>query len=79
MKAEEEKKDSQKEASQASTTAEPKDTKVPSKTSSTNPEHDLDVFLLGDLGSDDEASGMLFSSLDLSQPISLYLFSTSCI
>ncbi|KAL5669070.1 hypothetical protein ACJX0J_021291, partial [Zea mays] len=56
VKAEEEKKDSQKEASQASTTAEPKDTKVPSKTSSTNPEHDLDVFLLGDLGSDDEAS-----------------------
>ncbi|WVZ73868.1 hypothetical protein U9M48_022126 [Paspalum notatum var. saurae] len=56
MKADEEKKESQKEASQASqaTTAEPNDTKVPSKTSSTNPEHDLDVFLLGDLGSDDE-------------------------
>ncbi|EES07330.1 hypothetical protein BDA96_04G270800 [Sorghum bicolor] len=54
VKAEEEKKDSPKEASQASTTAEPKDTKAPSKSSSTNPEHDLDVFLLGDLGSDDE-------------------------
>ncbi|OEL20637.1 hypothetical protein BAE44_0018346 [Dichanthelium oligosanthes] len=57
VKAEEEKNDSQKEASQASqaTVAEQKDTKVPSKTStSTNPEHDLDVFLLGDLGSDDE-------------------------
>lgn len=62
MKAEEEKKDSQKEASQASTTAELKDTKAPSKTSSTNPEHDLDVFLLGDLGSDDEGGpGMLFT------------------
>jgi hypothetical protein len=42
------------ETSQA-TTAEHKDMKVQSKTStSTNPEHDLDVFLLGDLGSDDE-------------------------
>ncbi|KAL5666335.1 hypothetical protein ACJX0J_026443, partial [Zea mays] len=54
VKAEEEKRDSQKQASQASTTFEPKDTKAPIKTSSTNPEHDLDVFLLGDLGSDDE-------------------------
>nr|CAB3450946.1 unnamed protein product [Digitaria exilis] len=57
VKEEEEKKDSQKEASQASQAApaEQKDTKAPSKTSaSTNPEHDLDVFLLGDLGSDDE-------------------------
>ncbi|RCV08156.1 hypothetical protein SETIT_1G303600v2 [Setaria italica] len=59
VKAEEEKKDSQKEASQSqasqATTAEQKDSKAPSKTStSTNPEHDLDVFLLGDLGSDDE-------------------------
>ncbi|KAL6911405.1 hypothetical protein ACP4OV_000210 [Aristida adscensionis] len=53
----EEKKDSQKEVSQTTqaTAVEQKDTKVPSKTStSTNPEHDLDVFLLGDLGSDDE-------------------------
>jgi hypothetical protein len=65
VKAEEEKKDSPKEASQASTTAEPKDTKAPSKSSSTNPEHDLDVFLLGDLGSDDEGPGMLLTSLDL--------------
>lgn len=48
------------ETSQA-TTAEHKDMKVQSKTStSTNPEHDLDVFLLGDLGSDDEGPGMLF-------------------
>uniref|UniRef100_A0A0A9DDR4 BSD domain-containing protein n=1 Tax=Arundo donax TaxID=35708 RepID=A0A0A9DDR4_ARUDO len=57
VKAEVEKKNSQKEVSQTTqaTTAEQKDTKVPSKTStSTNPEHDLDVFLLGDLGSDDE-------------------------
>jgi len=81
VKAEEEQKDSQKEASQASTTAEPKDTKAPSKTSSTNPEHDLDVFLLGDLGSDDEGPGMLFTSLDLNQPkfLSLLDFSSSCI
>ena len=50
MKAEEDKKDFQK----ASTTVEPKDTKVPSKTSSTNLEHDLYVFLLGDLGGDCE-------------------------
>lgn len=68
MKAEEEKRDSQKQASQASTTFEPKDTKAPIKTSSTNPEHDLDVFLLGDLGSDDEGPGMLFAPLDLNQP-----------
>ena len=65
MKAEEEKKDSQKEASQSqasqATTPEQKDTKAPSKTStSTNPEHDLDVFLLGDLGSDDEGPGILY-------------------
>ncbi|KAL6635051.1 hypothetical protein ACP70R_027722 [Stipagrostis hirtigluma subsp. patula] len=53
----EEKKESQKEVSQPTQaiTAEQKDTKVASKTStSKNPEHDLDVFLLGDLGSDDE-------------------------
>ena len=57
VKAEDEKKDSQKEVSQTSqaTTAEQKDTKVQSKIStSTNPGLDLDVFLLGDLGSDDE-------------------------
>jgi hypothetical protein len=70
VKAEEEKKDSQKEASQSqasqATTAEQKDTTAPSKTStSTNPEHDLDVFLLGDLGSDDEGPGMLFTYLDV--------------
>lgn len=78
MKAEEEKKDSQKEASQSqasqATTAEQKDSKAPSKTStSTNPEHDLDVFLLGDLGSDDEGPGILFTSLDLIQLLSLYI------
>jgi hypothetical protein len=68
VKAEEEKKNSQKELSQnaQATTAEQKDTKVQGKNStSTNPEHDLDVFLLGDLGSDDDGPGMLFSSLDL--------------
>jgi hypothetical protein len=53
----EEKKNSQKELPQnaQATTAEQKDTKVQGKNStSTNPEHDLDVFLLGDLGSDDD-------------------------
>ncbi|KAL5211424.1 hypothetical protein ABZP36_022271 [Zizania latifolia] len=53
----EEKKDAKKEISEISqaSTAEQKDMKAQSKTStSTNPEHDLDVFLLGDLGSDDE-------------------------
>ncbi|BAF09904.1 uncharacterized protein [Oryza sativa Japonica Group] len=57
VKAEEEKMDAKKEVTETSqaTTAEHKDMKVQSKTStSTNPEHDLDVFLLGDLGSDDE-------------------------
>lgn len=57
VKAEEEKMVAQKEISQTSqaTTSEQKDTKVPSKTSaSSNREQDLDVFLLGDLGSDDE-------------------------
>ncbi|XP_037448113.1 uncharacterized protein LOC125514461 [Triticum urartu] len=57
VKAEEEKMVAQKEISQTSqaTTSEEKDTKVPSKTStSSNREQDLDVFLLGDLGSDDE-------------------------
>jgi hypothetical protein len=63
----EEKKNTQKEVSQSTqaTTVEQKDTKVPGKSStSINPEHDLDVFLLGDLGSDDEGPGMLFISLD---------------
>lgn len=80
VKAEEEEKDSQKEASQASqaTTTEPKETKAPSKTSPTNPEHDLDVFLLGDLGSDDEGPGMLLTNLDLTLLISFYFFSHSC-
>jgi len=69
VKAEEEKKDSQKEASQSqasqATTPEQKDTKAPSKTStSTNPEHDLDVFLLGDLGSDDEGPDVGDDGLD---------------
>uniref|UniRef100_A0A0E0GCK2 BSD domain-containing protein n=1 Tax=Oryza nivara TaxID=4536 RepID=A0A0E0GCK2_ORYNI len=57
VKSEEEKMDAKKEVTETSqaTTAEHKDMKVQSKTStSTNPEHDLDVFLLGDLGSDDE-------------------------
>ncbi|XBH64160.1 uncharacterized protein [Aegilops tauschii subsp. strangulata] len=57
VKAEEEKMVAQKEISQTSqtTTSEQKDMKVPSKTStSSNREQDLDVFLLGDLGSDDE-------------------------
>ena len=66
MKAEEEKMVSQKEISETSqaTTSEQKDTKVPSKTStSSNREQDLDVFLLGDLGSDDEGPGMLFTFL----------------
>jgi hypothetical protein len=58
----EEKKNTQ---STQATTVEQKDTKVPGKSStSINPEHDLDVFLLGDLGSDDEGPGMLFISLD---------------
>jgi hypothetical protein len=78
VKAEEEKKDSQKEASQSqasqATTAEQKDSKAPSKNStSTNPEHDLDVFLLGDLGSDDEGPGILFIPLDLIQLMSFYI------
>ncbi|GJM86697.1 hypothetical protein PR202_ga02581 [Eleusine coracana subsp. coracana] len=67
VKAEEEKKDSQKEVSQSTqaTTAEQKDTKVPGKSStSTNPEHDLDVFLLGDLGSDDEGPDVGDDGLD---------------
>ena len=66
MKAEEEKMISQKEISETSqaTTSEQKDTKVPSKTStSSNREQDLDVFLLGDLGSDDEGPGMLLTFL----------------
>uniref|UniRef100_A0ACD5ZE01 Uncharacterized protein n=1 Tax=Avena sativa TaxID=4498 RepID=A0ACD5ZE01_AVESA len=58
VKAEEEKTVSQKEISQTSeptTSPEQKDTKMPSKTStSSSREQDLDVFLLGDLGSDDE-------------------------
>lgn len=68
MKAEEEKMVAQKEISQTSqaTTSEQKDTKVPSKTSaSSNREQDLDVFLLGDLGSDDEGPGTLFIDLHL--------------
>ncbi|KAK3155146.1 hypothetical protein QOZ80_2BG0199460 [Eleusine coracana subsp. coracana] len=67
VKAEEEKKDSQKEVSQSTqaTTAEQKDTKVPGKSStSTNPDHDLDVFLLGDLGSDDEGPDVGDDGLD---------------
>lgn len=79
MKAEEEKKDSQKEASHASqaTTAEQKDTKAPSKIStSTNPEHDLDVFLLGDLGSDDEGPGILFTPVSYSADEFLHSFPT---
>jgi hypothetical protein len=54
VKAEEEKKNSEKEVSQSTqaTTVEQKDTKVPGKSSTwTNPEHDL-VFLLGDLSRD---------------------------
>ncbi|XP_006647827.1 uncharacterized protein LOC102705694 [Oryza brachyantha] len=57
VKAEEEEREAKKEVSETTqaTTAEHKDMKAQSKTStSTNPEHDLDVFLLGDLGSDDE-------------------------
>jgi hypothetical protein len=68
VKAEEEKMVSEKEISQTSqaTTSEQKDTKVPSKTStSSNREQDLDVFLLGDLGSDDEGPGMIFIFLHL--------------
>uniref|UniRef100_A0A453PGG7 BSD domain-containing protein n=1 Tax=Aegilops tauschii subsp. strangulata TaxID=200361 RepID=A0A453PGG7_AEGTS len=68
VKAEEEKMVAQKEISQTSqtTTSEQKDMKVPSKTStSSNREQDLDVFLLGDLGSDDEGPGTLFIYLHL--------------
>ncbi|CAM0944438.1 unnamed protein product [Alopecurus aequalis] len=57
VKAEEEKMVAQKEISETSqaTTSEQKDTKVPGKASApSNREQDLDVFLLGDLGSDDE-------------------------
>lgn len=71
MKAEEEKMVAQKEISQTSqaTTSEQKDTKVPSKTSTSSREQDLDVFLLGDLGSDDEGPGTLFISLHLTHLI----------
>lgn len=58
VKADEEKNVSEKELSQTpqvTTSPEQKDTKVPNKTStSSSREQDLDVFLLGDLGSDDE-------------------------
>ncbi|OAY63097.1 hypothetical protein ACMD2_11566 [Ananas comosus] len=57
MKSEQKKDDGVKEtltSAQATKTAE-KDTKLQSKAStSSNAEHDLDIFLLGDLGSDDE-------------------------
>jgi hypothetical protein len=74
VKAEEEKIVSEKELSQtpqATTSPEQKDTKVPNKTSiSSSREQDLDVFLLGDLGSDDEGPGMLFTFLYLIHLIS---------
>jgi hypothetical protein len=67
VKADEEKNVSEKELSQTpqvTTSPEQKDTKVPNKTStSSSREQDLDVFLLGDLGSDDEGPGMLFTLL----------------
>lgn len=41
--------------------AETKGANLQSKTSApSNPEHDLDVFLLGDLGSDDDGPGICF-------------------
>lgn len=43
-----------------------KQTKLDSKASSSKAEDDLDVFLLGDLGSDDEVDpGMLFNSFNI--------------
>lgn len=60
MKAEQKQKDSLKENTTAApaTIAEARESKLPSKTStSSNTELDLDVFLLGDLGSDDDVPG----------------------
>lgn len=55
--------DAAKESSNAVVTpaAETKGANLQSKTSAlSNPEHDLDVFLLGDLGSDNDGPGMCF-------------------
>lgn len=63
-KAEQKQKDSSKEntTAPAATTAGAKETKSQSKTStSSNTEHDLDMFLLGDLGSDDDGPGRRFT------------------
>lgn len=81
MKADQKKDDGVKETStsaQATKTAE-KDTKLQSKAStSSNAEHDLDIFLLGDLGSDDEGPGnnflsyTCFSSLKMKCELSIF-------
>ncbi|KAG1327451.1 hypothetical protein COCNU_01G013850 [Cocos nucifera] len=67
MKAEQKQKDNLKENTTVApaTKAESKESKLPSKTStSLNTEHDLDVFLLGDLGSDDDGPDDCDGGLD---------------
>lgn len=65
-KVEEKQNDGTKESTSAAPTpaSETKEVNLKNKTSnSSNADHDLDVFLLGDLGSDDDGPGMHLSEL----------------